>query len=134
MSHVTVRQRSGLAHVVEIGDHELVADEPVEAGGTDEGPAPTQLLAASLASCVAITIALYTDRKEWDIEGLEVSVDFPGTPGRGEVAQFTVEVALPDHLDEDQRERIMVIAEKCPVHRILLGEVEIETRAAGASG
>ena len=134
MSRVTVRRRSGLSHAVEIGDHQLVADEPLDAGGTDEGPAPTQLLAASLASCTAITIALYANRKEWDIEGLQVSVDFPGAPGRGEAAQFGVEVVLPDHLGEDERERIMVIADKCPVHRILLGDIEIETRAASSSG
>ena len=134
MSRVTVRRRSGLTHVIEIGDHELVADEPLDAGGADEGPAPTQLLAASLASCTSVTIALYADRKEWDIEGLEVTVDFPGTPGRGEPARFDVEVTLPEGLDQDQRERIMVIAGKCPVHRILLGDIEIETRVAGAGG
>lgn len=134
MSRAVARRRSGLAHTVEVGGHELIADEPVEVGGTDEGASPTDLLAISLASCTAITITLYADRKGWDIDGLEVAVDFPGTPDRGEPAQFTVEVELPDGLDQDQRDRIMVIAGKCPVHRILLGNVEIDTRAANPDG
>ena len=83
------------------------------------GPSPTRLLAASLASCTAVTVALYADRKGWNVHGLVVDVDFAGPPRAGERARFDVEVTLPDGLDAEQRERVMVIAGKCPVHRIL---------------
>lgn len=113
---------------VEVDGHVVVVDEPAEAGGTDAGPSPTRLLAASLASCTAITIGMYAERKGWDIEGLEVGVDFEGAPKAGETARFAVELDLPAGLTAEQAERIEVIAGKCPVHRTLTGEVEIEMR------
>lgn len=131
MSRAVARRRSGLSHLVEVDGHELIVDELPEDGGADEGMRPTRLLAAALASCTAITIAMYADRKEWDIEGLEVTVDFEGTPPLPDKADFQVEVHLPDGLDEDQRERIMVVAGKCPVHRILVDGADVGLRAAG---
>ena len=122
------RRISGHKHEVEIEGHSLIVDEPVEAGGTDAGPSPTRLLTASLASCVAITIGMYAARKEWDVSGLEVAVDFDGPPKAGETAHFTVELALADGLSAEQAERSAVIAGKCPVHRTLAGPVEVETR------
>jgi putative redox protein len=130
MIHAVARRRSGLVHDVEVGGHSIVVDEPIEGGGTDEGPSPSSVLASSLASCTAMTIALYSDRKDWDIDGLTVSVDFPGSPKAGENAQFMVEVTLPPGLDDEQRERILVIAGKCPVHRALVSDVQIEIRSA----
>ncbi len=123
----TARRREGLAHVVEVDGHEVLVDEPVEAGGADSAPSPTRLLAASLASCTAITITLYAERKGWDVGGLEVDVDFGGSPRAGETAHFDVAVALPAGLSAEQRERIMVIAGKCPVHRILAAGADIVT-------
>ncbi|KAA0272451.1 MAG: OsmC family peroxiredoxin [Acidobacteria bacterium] len=119
------RRREGLAHVVEIDGHEIAVDEPVEAGGTDTAPSPTRLLTASLAACTAITVAMYAERKGWELDGLAVEADFAGPPRAGETARFEVAVALPGHLDAEQRRRIMVIAGKCPVHRILAGDTEI---------
>ena len=129
----TARRNDGLAHAVEVDGHNLVVDEPLDAGGTDSAPSPTRLLAASLASCTAITIAMYADRKEWDTTGLAVDVDFEGAPAPGDPAHFDVSVTLPPGLDEEQRRRIMVVAAKCPVHRILASESEIELteRSAG---
>jgi putative redox protein len=130
----TARRQNVHHHEVEVDGHIVVVDEPTEAGGTDVGPSPTRLLAASLASCTAITIGMYADRKEWDIEGLEVTVDFEGTPASGEPARFVVHLSLPSGLSEEQVERLEVVSGKCPVHRLLTGEVEIETRTkvAGA--
>jgi len=130
----TARRRAGHHHEVEVDGHVVVVDEPTEAGGSDAGPSPTRLLAASLASCTAITIGMYTDRKGWDIEGLEVYVDFEGAPKGDEEARFVVTLELPDGLEPDQAERIETIAGKCPVHRILAAasEVEIRSEAAGA--
>lgn len=130
----TARRRKGLHHEVEVDGHVVVVDEPTEAGGTDAGPSPTRLLAASLASCTAITVGMYADRKGWDIEGLEVAVDFEGPPERGEQAELVVTLALPDGLTDEQAERMEKIAGKCPVHRVLAAGARIETRAelAGA--
>ena len=73
---VVARRREGFAHEVEIeGGHTLVVDEPVEAGGTDTGPSPTRLLAASLASCTAVTMEMYAERKGWEIGEVEVDVE-----------------------------------------------------------
>lgn len=126
MITATARRREGYRHEVEVDGHVMVVDEPTDTGGTDAGPSPTRLLAASLASCTAITIVMYADRKEWDMDGLEVSVDFEGTPKGADAAHFTVNLALPAGLDDDQVDRIRTIAAKCPVHRTLTGEVEIE--------
>ncbi len=129
----TARRNDGLAHAVEVDGHNLVVDEPLDSGGTDSAPSPTRLLAASLASCTAITIAMYADRKGWDTTGLEVDVDFEGSPPPGEQARFDVAVALPAGLDDEQRRRIMVVAGKCPVHRILAtgSEIGLTERSAG---
>jgi putative redox protein len=122
------RRVDGYTHEVEVDGHRLIVDEPEEAGGADSGPSPTRLLTASLAACTAITIEMYADRKGWDLGDVEVAADFRGAP-RGEPARFDVAVKLPAGLSEEQVERIMVIAGKCPVHRTLVGDVEIEDRA-----
>lgn len=115
----------GLKHRVEVDGHEFISDEPVEAGGTDAGPSPTRLLAAALASCTSITITMYASRKEWDLDGLHVVVDYEGAPKGADTAHFTVHLGLPDGLDEEQIDKIRTIAAKCPVHRTLTGRVEI---------
>ena len=124
----TAKRRKGHLHDVEVDGHNVVVDEPLDNGGTDSAPSPTRLLAAALASCTAITVGMYADRKEWDIEGLEVDVDFEGTPKSGETAKFVINLQVPEGLDEEQTDRIKTIAAKCPVHRTLVGDVEIEIR------
>lgn len=130
MIRATARALTGHHHEVEVDGHVVVVDEPKASGGTDAGPSPTRLLAASLASCTAITIGMYADRKEWDIEGLEVSVDFEGSPKGADIAKFLIHLHLPEGLDEAQVDRLRTIAAKCPVHRTLTGKVEIEIRDA----
>jgi putative redox protein len=110
---------------VEIRGHHVTADEPRNHGGDDSGPSPQELLAASLASCTAITIEMYADRKGWDVG--EIAVDVHYEPAqRGSPTRFKMDVDLPKELPEDQRERLMQIAAKCPVHRTLEGEVMFE--------
>jgi putative redox protein len=104
--------------------HEITIDEPASAGGADTGPSPRRLLAASVASCVSITIRMYAERKDWDVSGLEVTTEIDETSPRGEPTPIHTSVTLPEHLDDDQRERILRIAEKCPVHATLEGEVD----------
>jgi putative redox protein len=133
VSRAVARRRSGLAHTVAVDGHELVTDELAEDGGNDEGPRPTHLLAASLASCTATTMKLYASRKQWDIDGVVISVDFAGTPPRGEKPEFAITVELPPGLDEEQRSRLMVIAGKCPVHRMLVAGAEITLEPASGA-
>jgi putative redox protein len=122
---VVARRGKGLAHEVEFeGGREIVVDEPVEAGGADSGPSPTQLLAASLAGCTAITLELYAERKGWDLGELEVEVDFASK--NLAPAAFEVILRLPDSFDEEQRQRLLKIAGKCPVHKVLASESSID--------
>ena len=125
---VVARRREGYVHDVEIegGAHTLVVDEPVAAGGTDAGPAPTRLLAAGLASCIAITIEMYAKRKEWEVGAVEVEVevtyeDF--TP-----SSFAATIRLPPGLSDEQRKRLLIIASKCPVHKVIASETPVSNR------
>ena len=123
---VSARRTEGYAHALTARDHTLTADEPESAGGTDTGPNPQELMALSLASCTAITVEMYAGRKEWELGAVEVEVDYESDgPGRG---RFEVLVKIPEPLSAEQQERLEVIAGKCPVHRILTGEVEISDR------
>jgi putative redox protein len=102
-----------------------MADEPEDQGGDDSGPSPEELLAAALASCTAVTMAMYAERKGWEIG--EVAVDVNYEPAqRGSPTRFRLDVQLPKELPDEQRERLMQIGAKCPVHRTLEGEVMFE--------
>jgi putative redox protein len=117
--------RQGLKHTVEVGAHRVTADEPHDHGGTDGGPSPQELLAASLASCSAATMEMYATRRGWDIGEVVVEVDYEPAQ-RGSPTRFTMAVQLPKELPEEQREKLMQILAKCPVHRTLEGEVCFE--------
>jgi putative redox protein len=102
-------------------------DEPTEQGGDDLGPSPQELLAAALASCTAVTMEMYAKRKGWDTSGMAVDCNY--TPAeRGCPTRFELVLKLPAHLDDDQIDRLTVIAAKCPVHRTLEGEVMFDER------
>jgi putative redox protein len=127
MKATATRRRNSLKHDLKVRGHRLLADEPRENGGDDSAPSPQELLAASLASCTAITIELYAARKGWDVGEVEVNVDYEPAQ-RGSPTRFSMEVRLPNELPEEQRERLMQIAAKCPVHRTLEGEVMFDER------
>ncbi len=121
------RSGSAVKQEIQIDDFSLVSDEPEEMGGTGEGPNPQQLLAASLASCSAITMELYANRRGWAIG--DVSVDVVYEPAqRGSPTKFRMTVQLSKELPDDQRDKLMQIVAKCPVHRTLEGEVMFEER------
>jgi putative redox protein len=123
---VTARRGQGaLQQDVAVRSHAVVADEPRANGGDDSGPSPQELLAASLASCTAITMEMYARRKGWDVGDVEVDVTYEPAQ-RGSPTRFGMEVRLPKELPDDQRERLLQIAAKCPVHRTLEGEVMFE--------
>jgi putative redox protein len=127
MKKAVARQTQKYTHRVEIRQHELTVDEPGDKGGDDAGPTPQELLAASLASCTAITLEMYAERKGWDVGPLEVECDYT-PPDRGAPTHFTLTVRLPSTCGEDQLQRLRAIAAKCPVHRTLDGEVTFEER------
>ncbi len=118
---------SGLRHIVRVRQHRLNCDEPVECGGEDAAPSPQELLAASLASCTAVTMEMYAERKGWELRDVEVVCDY--TPAeRGCPTKFTLTLRLPADLSDEQVQRLKVIATKCPVHRTLDGEVMFDER------
>jgi len=121
------RQTKKFAHELTVREHTLTADEPEEEGGEDLGPSPQELLAASLASCTAITMEMYAQRKGWNTDGLEVDVDY-APADRGSPTRFNLVMRMPAHLSEEQVEKLRVIAAKCPVHRTLEGEVFFDER------
>ena len=116
------RDGTSLRHTVQVRDHQLVVDETVDVGGEDAGPDPLELLAVSLASCTAITMEMYAARKGWDIGHVEVDVEYSPAE-RGCPTKFELVVRLPEDMPDDQVERLRAIAAKCPVHRVLDGEV-----------
>ena len=122
---VVARRRHNYTHDVEIeGGHTLVVDEPAASGGDDLGPSPTRLAAASLAACTAITCEMYAARKGWELGAVECEVDVE--QGRGSTfEEITVTLRVPAELTDEQRERLIMIAGKCPVHRALAAETEI---------
>jgi putative redox protein len=121
---IVARRVEGYAHDVEIeGGHEVRVDEPAAEGGADTGPSPTRLLAASLAGCIAITVEMYAGRKGWDLGKVEVDVEV-GYDGPVPTS-FDVGLKLPAELDSEQRRRLLVIATKCPVHKVLAGEAHV---------
>jgi putative redox protein len=120
---IVARRVEGYAHDLEVDGHPLRLDEPPEAGGAGSGPRPTQLLGAGLAGCIAITVEMYAKRKGWDVGAVEVDVEmsYEGPVPTG----FEVGLRLPGHLDAEQRRRLLVIATKCPVHKVLAGEARV---------
>lgn len=106
------------------GAKQIVADEPEELGGTNEGPAPGEFLLISLASCTAITIRMYADRKKWPVEKITVEVDFEKIDNK---TVFKRELQLEGEITEEQRTRLLQIANACPVHKTLTNPIEIQT-------
>jgi putative redox protein len=113
---VVARRRDGYTHDVEIDSGHMIV--------IDLGPSPTRAAAAGLAACTAITCEMYAERKGWDLGAVECEVDI--AQGRGSVfEEITLTLRIPGELDANQRERLLQIAGKCPVHRALSGESEV---------
>jgi putative redox protein len=132
MQKATVTREDGHRHVVRIRNHELVLDETADVGGTDTGPSPLEMLAASLAGCVAVTIEMYASRKGWELGPVEIACEFT-PPERGCPTRFELVYRLPSTLSDEQVERLTAIASKCPVHRTLEGEVMFDERVERVS-
>lgn len=137
---VTATATSGLTTQILVGDrHPLVADEPASVpGGHDQGPTPYGLLLASLGSCMAMTLRMYADRKEWPLESVRVELSHGRIHAKdcadcvrdgGMIDRIEVDLELEGPLDEAQRARLEEIAGRCPVHRTLTSETRIEIHA-----
>jgi putative redox protein len=109
---------------LETATHVLMADEPATKGGTDKGPEPNDFLRMSLASCKAITLRMYADRKKWDVQKIHVTVSTEYQEGKT-ILVSTLEIT--GNINDVQRKRLLEIAEACPVHKVLAGEIELKT-------
>ncbi|GAA5030708.1 OsmC family protein [Streptomyces siamensis] len=123
---VLVTERAGMARSVAVGPHRIAADEPVPVGG-DAGPNPFEFVLAGLGTCTSMTLRLYADRHGWPLRDVRVRLRFDGPA-------VVREIVLEGDLDDEQRRRLMSMAERCPVHRMLSSAMPITTVAAGSGG
>jgi putative redox protein len=135
VGEVIVRSRPGLSASIEVGDHRLLADEPVKVGGADAGPNPYDLLLSALGACTAITVRMYAQRKGWPLDAVEVRLSHDRIHAEdcaqcetreGYVQRISKSLSLQGPLDADQRQRLAEIAERCPVQRMLTHEIAIQ--------
>ncbi len=144
MARITANLTSGMAVRLSNGRHEWKADEPIDAGGTDTGPNPYELLLGSLAACTCITIASYCQFKKLPLESVSAVYDFSRVhaddckdcdiPDRGFIEKITSNVHIEGNFDDAQRKRLAQIAERCPVHKTLAHGVEFEDNATFGNG
>jgi len=124
---------------ISIGAHRLLADEPVDVGGADTGPSPYDLVLAGLGACTSMTVRMYAERKGLPLDGVRVVLRHEKIhatdcrtceTGTGKIDRIERTITLAGDLDDDQRSRMMEIADRCPVHRTLTSEVDIQSRLA----
>jgi putative redox protein len=122
---------------ISVGPHLLHADELSDVGGADAGPSAYELLLAALGACIGTTLRMFADRKQWPLQTVHVSLSHRKIPieeseesdaKSGMVDRIDAGVSLTGNLTEEQRSRLLEIAEKCPVHRTLVSQIQIQTR------
>jgi putative redox protein len=119
-----------MQHVITIGKHRLLTDVSDAHGGDDTGPEPHDLLAAALGACTAITLRMYAQRKQMDLQDIDVRVAHVQD---GDAYVFTRQLQYFGNLSEAERTRLTEIADKCPVHKTLLGQIRIVTQVTPAT-
>ncbi|MBO6515779.1 MAG: OsmC family protein [Bacteroidia bacterium] len=125
MATVVARTKRSYKTLVSNSRHELIVDEPEAKGGNDLGPTPSELLYGALASCSSITMRMYADRKEWNVQSIDVHVsNFIDGDG---VEYLKKKITVSGELDDKQLKRMKTIAEKCPVHKLLANTIEIRS-------
>jgi uncharacterized OsmC-like protein len=135
MAEVIVTSAGYLKQEITAGKHKLTADEPLDAGGSDEGPGPYDLLLAALGACTAMTLQMYARRKEWPLERVEVSLTHDRIhaadcedcqTNEGKITRIERFISLTGDLSDAQKKRLLEIAQRCPVHKTLTSEVSIK--------
>lgn len=104
----------------------VIADEPVEKGGKDTGFSPKELLAAALAACTSATVRMYADRKQWPLDEATIDVDLVQDE-KGSKTVINRKIHFVGNLDEEQKKRLLAVANACPVHKILSSPIELNT-------
>jgi putative redox protein len=112
-------QRSKMRHEIHVGQNTLSADLSVEEGGEASGPSPHDLYDAALGACTAMTVLWYAKRKSIPVQDIKVSVDRDATQERSRIYRLSVVLALSGDLSTDQRQELLRIAEKCPIHKLM---------------
>lgn len=107
--------------------HALVIDEPESLGGQNKGMSPHDLLLAALAGCTSATLKMYSQHKEWDLKEVKTEIRFIDGETKKDLPSIERDIELIGNLDEAQRERLLDIANRCPVHKILTGELKIKS-------
>jgi putative redox protein len=139
-SPVVLRARGSFRTEVEAGPYRWVLDEPAEVGGTGEGPTPYDMLASALGGCTAMTLQYYAKRENIPLEGVDVTITHDRqhakdcadcTTQQGYIHRFHVEIALQGNLTEEQRQKLLTIAHRCPVAKTLQSEIKIDEVLAG---
>ena len=134
MAEVIVSSIGYLKQEIIAGRHVLIADEPVSEGGTDEGPGPYEFLLASLGACTAMTLQIYARRKQWPLEKVEVSLSHDRIHAQdcedcvtkqGKITRIERYISLTGELSDEQKGRLLEIAQNCPIHRTLTSEISI---------
>ncbi len=129
-----VSERAGGIYTQDVTarDHKTYADEPINLGGSDLGMAPFEFVCAGLGSCTNITLRMYAERKKWPVEHISVDVAYKKSDLGADMKNiFVRKISITGDLDETQRNRMMQIAEKCPVHKMLEASSEIRTQLTG---
>ena len=122
---ISVQTQIGTSHydtIVKIDDHTFISDEPISVGGANEGPHPQGLLLASLGSCTAITLRMYIDRKMWAVDEITVNLQLSEVDG---VTTIEKQLSFKGDLSDDQKKRLIQIADACPIHKILTGKISM---------
>lgn len=120
---VKLRNEDSYTCDIQAGNHQLVADEPVPLGGDDLGPTPYQYLKAALGACTSMTLRMYAERKQWDLQDAIVTLRHSRDANKQSV--FERDIQLVGDLDADQRKRLLAMADRCPVHKTLSAGVTI---------
>lgn len=128
-TNVIVKERAGGIYTQDViaRDHRLLADEPVSLGSADLGPTPYEYVLAGLGACTTITLRMYAERKKWPVTHIGCDVGFKKSGPNGDLNVFLRDITIEGDLDDKQRTRMMQIADKCPVHKMLEGTTEIRT-------
>jgi putative redox protein len=135
LTAVTVAEtgEGSYTQTVENGRHTLTADEPLDMGGLDKGPSPFEFVLAGLGACTTMTLRMYADRKGWPLEKVSVKLTHHKEDDMGNtvVDIITRDITLTGALDAEQRQRLLEIANKCPVHKMLENNPKLQTRLDG---